>query len=351
MHPSIARGAIGGVQRPGRRRRRSVLRQRHRAGRGDGPRAPRRSASTPARSASRSRACARRCWARRAASGWRPRPRRSPRSRASARASGGVPRCRPGPAARSRAFTPHVLFELLGLRELVMALPEDDVGRALRLCLSSILVKFMKAGPRRRATGPRSASRAAFRRACSPTARSSSRAGWRRSSGARPPGRPAPRDARRGTRARCRSPADSGGARAVVAALRRDLRLRRPARRPLHLARAVAEEVPAARSSGARSRRSGTSRATPWREEQARWMAEIARVLRPGGHALLVVGDGVLDGRAENAPDGIAARRRGGRPRAGRARLAGAARPRPPAGGRSSASRPRREHLLLLQKS
>src|SRR4029077_9290717 len=48
-------------------------------------------------------------------------------------------------------FHPHVLFELLGLRELVMALPDDDVGRALRLCLSSLLVKFMKAGP----TAPR----------------------------------------------------------------------------------------------------------------------------------------------------------------------------------------------------
>ena len=48
-------------------------------------------------------------------------------------------------------FHPHVLYELLGLRELVMALPDDDIGRALRLCLSSLLVKFMKAGP----TAPR----------------------------------------------------------------------------------------------------------------------------------------------------------------------------------------------------
>ena len=44
-------------------------------------------------------------------------------------------------------FHAHVLYELLGLRELVFATPEDDVGHALRLCLSSILVKFMKAGP------------------------------------------------------------------------------------------------------------------------------------------------------------------------------------------------------------
>ena len=40
-----------------------------------------------------------------------------------------------------------MLFELLGLRELVLATGDDDVGRALRLCFSSLLVKFMKAGP------------------------------------------------------------------------------------------------------------------------------------------------------------------------------------------------------------
>src|SRR6185312_5076637 len=44
-------------------------------------------------------------------------------------------------------FHAHVLYELLGLRELVFATAADEVGRALRLCLSSILVKFMKAGP------------------------------------------------------------------------------------------------------------------------------------------------------------------------------------------------------------
>src|SRR5262249_3565888 len=34
-----------------------------------------------------------------------------------------------------------------------------------------------------------------------------------------------------------------------------------------------------------------------WRADQRRFMAEIARVLRPGGRALLMVGDGVLDGQ------------------------------------------------------
>ncbi len=58
---------------------------------------------------------------------------------------------------------------------------------------------------------------------------------------------------------------------------------------------------------GARSQQVGDVSGDPWRAEQARFMAEVARVLRPGGRALLVVGDGIIDGRAENAPDGIAA--------------------------------------------
>jgi SAM-dependent methyltransferase len=87
-----------------------------------------------------------------------------------------------------------------------------------------------------------------------------------------------------------------------------------------------------------------------WRAEQARFMAEVARVLRPGGRALLVVGDGVVDGRAENAPDGIAA--------AGAAvgldAVARASQARPLHDRRLAqifATHPRREHLLLLQKS
>jgi len=60
-------------------------------------------------------------------------------------------RRRPEVPAWARAeiahFHAHVLFELLGLREVVFATADDGVGQALRLCLSSILVKFMKAGP------------------------------------------------------------------------------------------------------------------------------------------------------------------------------------------------------------
>jgi hypothetical protein len=79
-------------------------------------------------------------------------------------------------------------------------------------------------------------------------------------------------------------------------------------------------------------------------------MAEVARVLRPGGRALLVVGDGIVDGRAENAPDGIAA---AGAP-VGLEPVARASQARPLHDRRLAelfAGQPRREHLLLLKKS
>ncbi len=78
---------------------------------------------------------------------------------------------------------------------------------------------------------------------------------------------------------------------------------------------------------GARASAIGDARRRRWRADAARFVAEIARVLRPGGHAMLVVGDGVVGGRAEDAPDGVAAAGAPVGPGADRARLAGAAHP------------------------
>ena len=209
--------------------------------------------------------------------------------------------------ARSRAFTRTSLFELLGLRELVMALPDDDVGRALRLCLSSMLVKFMKAGP----TAPRDGAEKRIARGV-PSRMLADRAVG---AGARPGGAGAAHAGRH----RRRREISEGDARALpMAAGSAALVLSSPPYAgtydyaAIHDARFLwlglsREEVPpraARRADGARRRRLGRP---PGARSRPRFMAEVARVLRPGGRALLVVGDGVVDGRAENAPDGIAA--------------------------------------------
>jgi hypothetical protein len=100
---------------------------------------------------------------------------------------------------------------------------------------------------------------------------------------------------------------------------------------------------------GARTGAAGAF-ARAWREAQRCWIAEIARALRRGGHALLVVGDGIVDGRVEDAPEGVAsaAAPLGLEPvaRASQGRAIHDARVRAVYG-----ERPRREHLLLLRKA
>ena len=203
-------------------------------------------------------------------------------------------------------FHAHVLFELLGLRELVMALPDDDVGRALRLCLSSLLVKFMKAGP----TAPRDGAEKRIARGVPSRMLADRAAELARGLAAlerRTPAGTAAPEIRRGTRARCR----------WRPAARRWCCRRRPTPAPTTTPPST---TPGSCGWGCRRRSSGACssargrehvgrrrRATPGARSRRRFMAEVARVLRPGGRALLVVGDGVVDGRAENAPDGIAA--------------------------------------------
>jgi SAM-dependent methyltransferase len=243
-------------------------------------------------------------------------------------------------------FHAHVLFELLGLRELVFATPEDGVGRALRLCLSSILVKFMKAGPE------------------------------------------APRDGltkriARGVPSRMLADRAAELAQGLAAIERR-----MPAGTPpvIHEGDARALPIPAARAAlvlssppyagtydyatqhetrfawlglsprvfrrvqlGARSAAIGKVGAESWRVAEGRFVAEIARVLRPGGLALLVVGDGVVGDRAEHAPDGIAE----AGAQVGLEPVARASQARPIRDKRLAeifADHPRREHLLLLRK-
>jgi SAM-dependent methyltransferase len=245
-------------------------------------------------------------------------------------------------------FHAHVLFELLGLRELVMAHADDDIGHALRLCLSSILVKFMKAGP----AAPRDGEAKRIARGV-PSRMLADRAselarGLAALERRMPAGTPAPE-------------VSEGDARALpMATASAALVLSSPPYAgtydyaAIHDARflwlGLAEKKFRRTQLGARGERVGDVSGAAWRSEQGRFMAEIARVLRPGGRALLAVGDGVVDGRAENAPDGVAAAGAA----VGLEAVARASQARPLHDRRLAeifAHHPRREHLLLLQKT
>ena len=227
-------------------------------------------------------------------------------------------------------FHAHVLYELLGLRELVFATPADAVGRALRLCLSSILVKFMRSGPE----APRDGETKRIARGV-PSRMLSDRAmelagGLAAVERRQPPGTPVPRvvdgDARD-------LPIDARSAALVVSSPPYAGTYDYAAQ---HAARFVWLELPLRNfrraQMGARTSAIGDAPGEGWGGAQRRFVAEIARVLRPGGHAMLVVGDGVVDGRPEYAPDAIADGGRARRAGAGRARLASSTDPRPPAG-------------------
>jgi SAM-dependent methyltransferase len=244
-------------------------------------------------------------------------------------------------------FHAHVLYELLGLRELVFEAGDDGVGRALRLCLSSILVKFMKAGPE----APRDGMTKRIARGV-PSRMLADRAqelaqGLAAIERRLPPGTPAPVIHEADARA-----LPIGDARAALVlssppyagtydyATQHETRFSWLGLSPRQFRRVQL---------GARTAAIGVVGADTWRAAEARFVAEIARVLVPGGQALLVVGDGVVGGRSEHAPDGIA--------EAGAAvglePVARASQARPIRDRRLAeifAGHPRREHLLLLRK-
>ena len=245
-------------------------------------------------------------------------------------------------------FSPHVALELLGLRELVMDLPEDGVGRALRLCLSSILVKFMRAGPQ---AAPDAAEKRIGRGL--PSRHFADRAaelalGLEALETRMPFGTPLP-------------DVKIGDARALPLPPRTrfDLVLTSPPYAgvydyaELHDVRftwlGLSRAELRATQIGARTRGAGGVAARPWSEARRQWLAAMARVLRPGGHAVLVVGDGVVGGRPEDAAYEIAraARALGLVPAA---RASQARPPREAALAEIFAGTPRREHLLLLER-
>jgi SAM-dependent methyltransferase len=249
-----------------------------------------------------------------------------------------------------KRFHPHVAFELLGLRDLVMNTPADDPsGEALRLCLSSLLVKFMKTGPE----APRDGMEKRIARGI-PSRFFADRAeelvrGLAELELVTPAGTPEPRvylgDARE---------YDFIDSRSI------DLVLSSPPYAGVydyaqhHAVRFRWLGLPMdqfrRRQLGERTAAEGLGVApSGWMEGRRRWLVEMGRVLRPEGVAVLVVGDGVVGDRAEDAAGAVARDSRA----AGLKLVARASQERPTRDKRLIeifGDKARREHILLLRR-
>jgi hypothetical protein len=245
-------------------------------------------------------------------------------------------------------FSPHVALELLGLRELVGGTDEDDVGYALRACLSSILVKFMRAPEPGADGGPgqrigRGVPSKFFAGRAEELARSLAALAQKT-----PPGTPAP-VIRLGD-ARSLDHLADGSCDLIVSsppyagtydyAEHHDVRFHW-----LGLPRESFDRTQV----GARSEGLGAAEKR-WQRDRRKWLGEMGRVTRPRGTVVLVIGDGVVGGQPEDAVESIA----DDAPKAGFVLVAGASQSRPPRDrrlGEIFAGHRRREHIVLLHRA
>jgi 16S rRNA G966 N2-methylase RsmD len=270
----------------------------------------------------------------------------------------------------SDRFFPHVAFELYGLRALIGETKEDDVGRALRACLSSILVKFMRGSDEAEA---RRIGRGVPSHFFAGRAEELAR-GLEALERRTPAGTPVPQirvaDARDlgawGARRLCRRRTVAGGdgnpSRVPIsdglADNKFDLILSSPPYAGtydyaehhdvrflwLGLPRDNLDRVQV----GARDEGLGSA-VQRWRHDRQRWLSEMARVARRGAAIILQVGDGVVAGAPEDAACAVEDEAR-------RMRLVPVARvsqARPPHDYRLRqifAGHPRREHVVMLRK-
>ena len=247
-----------------------------------------------------------------------------------------------------KVFHPHVALELLGLRSLVMATPAGEPqGQALRLCLSSILVKFMKSGPEAPRDGAdKRIGRGVPSRFFADRAAELAR-GLAELEMVTPAGTPAP-DVRLGDAREY----PHVGSRSI------DLVLCSPPYAGVydyaehHAVRFRWLGLPTGgfrqRQLGERNKGVGTA-VSVWQEGRRRFLAEMARVLRPDGAVILVVGDGVVGDQPEDAATAIATDAEA----AGLSLIARASQGRPTRDTRLRAifgETPRREHILLLRR-
>jgi 16S rRNA G966 N2-methylase RsmD len=250
--------------------------------------------------------------------------------------------------AEGRRFHPHVSLELLGLRELVMETPEDEVGWALRLCLSSLLVKFMRSGPEAPRDGEtKRIGRGVPSRFFGDRAEELAR-GLEALEESAPARTPAPvvrlGDARGYPEEKARSfdlvvtsPPYAG---TYDYAGLHEVRFRwldLPQRRFRERQIGEREEGPGAR-------------ARAWAAARLAWMKEVARVTRPGASVVLVVGDGVVGHRPEDAAAAVTAAGE----EVGLAFVARASQSRPALDRRVReifGPVPRREHIVLLRRT
>jgi DNA methylase len=245
-------------------------------------------------------------------------------------------------------FHPHVAFELFTLRALVMDLPEDPVGQALRLCLSSMLVKFMRSGP----AAPRDGAEKRIARGL-PSRFFADRAAElaagleeleRRKAARVPPARVFLGDARS-------YPDIKAGSVDLIVSSPPYAGVYDYAEHHAVRFRWLGLPMEDFRRRQLGDRAVGVGAATKaWREGRRQWLVEMGRVLRAGGAAVLVVGDGVVGEAPEDAAKAVA----DDAPAAGLVYVAHASQARPTRDQRLRAifgTEPRREHIVLLRRT
>jgi len=247
-----------------------------------------------------------------------------------------------------KVFSPNVFLELLGLRELMHGAAEDDgrIVRALRMAFSSLLGKYAAAADKRVGRGLPSALFSDRVRSLALGLQALEQASEKSARSVRP--EIVSSDARN---------LESIPTASVNLVVTSPPYAGTYDYASLHEIRYQWLGLPIGRfrkaQVGQPSRSPGVGLgAAPrtWNAARKAWCDEMARILVPGGRALLVVGDGVVGNAPENALEATAEAAE----RSGLSSIAYASQERPPLDSRLREifdAHPRREHLILFGRS